>query len=157
MEDERSCENGADRTDWVGKGAEEEAAEEEEEDDDEEEEEDDDAEELEDVELLERVRLTLLGGCACSSVALEVDDFADTTGLLGAIGLTPFPRGAFGGFVEEALLEASSSSPLSSLLLSLLLSCLGSFATAVFLFDFDMEFKVFALLCDSPTVCGAPN
>lgn len=157
MEDERLCDSGPDRTDWAGKGAEEEAAEE---DDDEEEEEEDDTEELEEIELLERLRLTVLGGCACSSVALEVDDFAETTGLLGGMDLTPFPpfpRGTFGCFVEEALLEAPSSSPLSSLLLSLLLSRLGSFATALFLLDFDIEVEAFALLYDSPIVCGAPN
>lgn len=140
--------NEVDRTDWAGKGAEEDDDDDE---DDDEEEDDDDAEELEEIELL---RLTLLGGCACSSVALEVDDFAETTGLLGGIGLTPFPRGAFEGFVEEALLDASSSSALSSLLLSLLLSRIDSFATALFFFDVDIEFKVFALMIDFPVVCG---
>lgn len=90
IEDERLCENGADRMDWGGTGAEEVAAEEE----DEEEEEEDDAEELDEVELLERLRLAVLEGCACSSVALEVDDFAETTGLLGGMVSTPFPRGA---------------------------------------------------------------
>ena len=139
MDDERLYSNGADRTDWACKGAEEEAEEEEEE------EEEDDAEELEEVELLERLRLTILGGCTCSSVALEVDDFAEKTGFLGGMGLMPFPRGAFGGFVEETPFEVSSSSPLP-LLLSLLLSWLCSFATARFLFDFEIEVGFFALL-----------
>lgn len=152
IEDERLGENGADRMDWVGKGAEELAAEEE----DEEEEEEDDAEELDEVELLERLRLAVLGGCACSSVALEVDDFVETTGLLGGMGPTPFLRGPFRGFIEEALLEAPSSSPLSSPL-SLLLSCLGSFATALFLFDFGIEVEVLLPLEDSPIFRGTSN
>lgn len=150
IEDERFGENGVGRMDWVGKGAEELAAEEEDE------EEEDDAEELDEVELLERLRLAVLGGCACSSVALEVDDFVETTGLLGGMGPTPFLRGPFRGFIEEALLEAPSSSPLSSPL-SLLLSCLGSFATALFLFDFEIEVEVLLPLEDSLIFRGTSN
>lgn len=148
MDDESLCGNGAERTDCAGKGGEQESAEEEEE-------EEDDAEELEEIELLERLRLTVRGGWTCSSVALEVDDFAETTGLLGGMSLTLFPRGDFRGFVEEALPEASSSSQLSSLL-SLLLSCLGSFATAL-LFDFIIEVEFFEPWEDSPMICGTSN
>lgn len=149
MNDERLCGNGAERTDCAGKGGEEESAEEEEE-------EEDDAEELEEIELLERLRLTVRGGWTCSSVALEVDDFAETMGLLGGMSLTLFPRGDFRSFAEEALPEASSSSQLSSLL-SLLLSCLSSFATALFLFDFEIEVEVFEPLEDSPMICATAN
>lgn len=89
-------------------------------------------------------------------MALEVDDSAETRGLQGGMSLTPFPRGAFRGFVGEALLEAPSSSPLLSLL-SLLLSCLSSFATTLFLFDFMIEFEFFEPLEGSPMVCGTSN
>lgn len=149
MNDERLCGNGVERTDCAGKGGEEESAEEEDE-------EEDDAEELEEIELLERLRLTVRGGWTCSSVALEVDDFAETMGLLGGMSLTLFPRDDFRGFAEEALPEASSSSQLSSLL-SLLLSCLSSFATALFLFDFEIEVEVFEPLEDSPMICAISN
>lgn len=149
MDDERLCGNGAERTDCAGKGGEEESAEEEEEEE----------EELEEIELLERLRLAVRGGWACSSVALEVDDFAESPGLLEGMSLALFPRGACRGFVEEALPEASSSSPLSSLL-SLLLSCLSSFATALFLFVLETEVEFFEPPEDSPMVCvtsdGAP-
>lgn len=151
MDDGRLCGNGAERTDCAGKGDEEESAAEEEE----EEEEEDDAAELEAIELLERLRLTVCGGWTCSSVALEVDDFAETTGLLGVMSLTLFPRGDFRGFVEEALPEASSSSLLSSLLS--LLSCLTTFATAFFLFEFKIAVEFFAPLEDLPTICGASS
>ena len=111
--------------------------------------------ELEETELLERLRLTVGGGWTCSSVALEVDDFAETTGLLGVMSLTLFPRGDFRGFVEEALPEALSSSILSSLLS--LLSCLTTFATALSLFEFKIAVEVFEPLEDSPMICGTSN
>lgn len=149
MDDELLCGNVVERTDCAGKGGEVEAAEEVEE-------EEDDAEELEDIELLDRLRLTVRGGWAGSSVALEVDDFAETTGLLGGMLLTLFPIGDFRGFVDEALPDASSSYPLSSLL-SLLLSCLSSFATALFLFDIKIEVGFFESLEDSSMVCGISN
>lgn len=150
MNDERLCGNGAEGTDCAGKGGEEESAEEEEEEDE------DDAKELEEIELLERLRLTVRWGWTCSSVALEVDDFAETMGLLGGMSLTLFPRGDFRGFVEEALPEASSSSELASLL-SLLLSCLSSFAAALFLFDFEIEVEFFEPLENSPMICRTSN
>lgn len=147
------CGNGAERTDCAGEGGEEESAAEEEE------EEEDDAEELEEIGLLDGLRWTVRWGWACSSVALEVDDFAETAGLLGGMSLTPFPRGAFRGLVEEAPPEASFSSSLSSLL-SLLLSFLSSFVTTLFLFDFKLVVEFFGPLEDSPSVCdtssGAP-
>lgn len=157
MDDKRLCGNGAERTERAGKGEEEESAEEEEEEDEEEEEEEeeDDAMELEEVELLERLRLTVCGGWTCSSVALEVDDFAETAGLLGVMSLTLFPRGDFRGFVEEAQPEASSSSLPSSLLS--LLSCLITFATALFLFEFEIAVNFFEPLEDLLTICGISN
>lgn len=144
--DEGLCGNGAERRDCAGKGGEEESAEEEER-------EEDDAEELEEIELLERLYLTVRGVWTCSSVALEVDDFAETTGLLGGMSLTLFPRGDFRGFVEETLPKASSSWQLSSLL-SLLLSCLSTFAAALVLVDFEIEVEFFKPLEDSPMICG---